>query len=210
MASCYHSEKDLVNSEYLLPRSFYHQDVLVFARQLLGKRLFRRTDEGTVSGTIVETEAYRADDPASHSFRGKTARNSPMFEEGGHTYIYLSYGIHDMLNIVCAPVGVAEAVLIRAVMPNHGIDLMRIRTSKPTSDIERLASGPGLVAKAFGISWRRDSNIDVTTKEGGIWIANGEEIKVDKVTVTTRIGITKAADKPWRFYISGNRAVSRI
>jgi DNA-3-methyladenine glycosylase len=199
-----------VNEGSVLTTSFYLQDTREVARQLLGKRLIRRTAGGEIiSGEIVETEAYLFDDPASHSYRGPSIRNKSMYGVPGRTYIHLSYGIHDMLNIVTRPDGVGEAVLVRAVLPLEGIDLIRQNVGKPDAPIQRLASGPGLVAKAFGISRFADSDVDLTNPESGIWIENYLEISSASVVVTVRIGITKAADKPWRYYIWNNPAVSK-
>lgn len=200
---------ELVNNDGLLSKQFYLQDTRDVARSLLGKRLCRETGTGIISATIVETEAYLYDDPASHSFRGKSNRNAPMFGPPANTYVYLSYGVHDMLNIVTAPEGVGEAVLIRAAFPADGIEIMRRHCHKPDTPMHRLAAGPGLVAKAFGISRKIDNGIDVTTKAGGIWIENGDDIPAELVVVTTRIGLTQAAEELWRFYIKGNEAVSR-
>jgi DNA-3-methyladenine glycosylase len=199
----------LVNANNILPESFYEQDTRFVASQLLGKYLCRRTKDGLLTGMIVETEAYLHDDPASHSYMGKRPRNAPMFGAAGRTYVYLSYGVHDMLNIVTAANGVGEGVLIRAVYPVDGIELMRQNRNKPDGPMHRLAAGPGCVAQAFAISRSADNGADVTRTDSGIWICNGEAIPPEQIVRTTRIGITKAPDKPWRYYIAGNLALSK-
>jgi DNA-3-methyladenine glycosylase len=198
-----------LDDQLALPIGFYLQDVRQVARQLLGKRLVRQTDRGVVMGMIVETEAYAFDDPASHSFRGHTNRNAPMFGPPGRAYVYFSYGVHDMLNVVTSPEGIAEAVLLRAVFPLDGIKAMRINRANSDIPLHKIASGPGCVARAFGITHKDDNGIDLTSNKSAIWIGRGDTIQAEDIVQTTRIGITKAVELPWRYYIRGNPAVSR-
>ena len=188
-----------------LPRRFYARPVLVVARALLGRVLVHDGPGGRTSGRIVEVEAYRgADDPASHAFRGETARNRVMFGPPGHAYVYFTYGMHYCVNLVTGPAGSAGAVLIRALEPLEGIALMRRR--RGVSELERLARGPGCVTRALGLD-RRHDGLDLTRGplvvepgpggRGGYPVARGP-----------RIGIRVAVDRPWRFWLAGHRCVS--
>lgn len=170
-----------------LPPAFYQQDVDAVARALIGATL---TVDG-VGGVIVETEAYDAADPASHSFAGRTARNAAMFGPVGHAYVYRIYGLHHCLNIVCGTPG--SAVLIRALEPQHGIDIMRERRGAARS-LEQLCSGPGKLCTALGIDLRHD----------GVPLTAAPFALIDApsgvpVVVGQRIGITKAAERARRF-----------
>ena len=158
-----------------------------------------------VGGAIVEVEAYDHEDPASHGFRGETARNRSMFGPPGHAYVYRSYGIHALLNAVSEPEGVGAAVLIRALEPLAGIDHMRAR--RGLERLEDLCSGPGKLTQALGI----ELDLNGSDLDGGpisIEPAPPGWEEVEPV-VGTRIGITKAADLPWRFCVPGSRSVSR-
>ncbi|MBC7928076.1 MAG: DNA-3-methyladenine glycosylase [Bryobacteraceae bacterium] len=186
----------------LLPRSFYERSTPDVARDLLGKVL----RHGPASGIIVETEAYLgADDLAAHSSRGITERTKVIFGEPGHVYVYLIYGMYECLNIVAEPKGIPGCVLIRALEPRAGIELMRQRRPRSRKD-ENLASGPGKLTQALGIS-REHNGTDLL--QGPVSVHEGEGNKPEIVT-TPRIGISKCADWPLRFYIQGNRFVSRI
>ena len=200
---------DTVNLRNTLPRTFYEMDTRQTAKLLLGKTLYRTSEEGLLSGMIVETEAYLQGDPASHAYRGMTERNRLMFGPPGFAYVYFSYGVHDMLNVVTRPQGNAEAVLIRAVMPIDGIEIMRRNRRSPNAPQRRLAAGPGRLTRAFNIARTSDNGADLTDPQSGIWIAEGDDIQKDRIVETTRIGLTKAAEKPWRYYILGNSSVSR-
>jgi DNA-3-methyladenine glycosylase len=191
-----------MRSSKTLKRDFYLQDTISVARSLLGKVLVHKTDEGTVSGRIVETEAYLMDDPACHASRGMTPRNAPMFGPPGHAYIYFTYGMHFCMNAVTAPDGVGEAVLIRAVEPILGIDIMSER--RGTGIITNLASGPGKLCQAFRLG-REQNGLDLT--KGELVIEEGEDVA--QVVATTRVGIRLGAEKPWRFYEAGSRFISR-
>jgi DNA-3-methyladenine glycosylase len=147
-----------------------------------------------VGGPIVEAEAYRHDDPASHSFRGRTARNGAMFGPPGTLYVYRSYGIHWCVNIVCGPEGVADAVLVRALEPEHGIDVMRARRGR-----EPLTTGPGNVGQALAASPELNGAFAHLLPPG----------RARRVVRTTRIGLTRAAERPWRFLDPDSAWVSR-
>jgi DNA-3-methyladenine glycosylase len=189
----------------LLDRRFYARDTVKVARDLLGKILVRRIGEHKLSGIIVETEAYRSsDDPASHSYRGMTNRNRVMFGEVGYSYVYFTYGMYYCLNIVAKDTDtMAGAVLIRALEPLEGIDIMKKNRMK---ELYNLTNGPGKLTQALMIDKSLNS-IDVT-KEGALYIING--YKIDEIEATPRIGIKTALDKYWRFYVKDNRFVSKV
>jgi DNA-3-methyladenine glycosylase len=188
-----------------LPRRFYARPVLVVARALLGRVLAHEGPGGRTSGRIVEVEAYRgADDPASHAFRGETARNRVMFGPPGHAYVYFTYGMHHCVNLVTGPPGSAGAVLIRALEPLEGLDLMRRRRGVP--ELERLARGPGCVTRALGLD-RRHDGLDLT--RGPLVVETGSPVRDGRpVARGPRIGIRVATGKPWRFWLKGHPCVS--
>jgi DNA-3-methyladenine glycosylase len=191
-----------------LPRDFYLQDTRVAAQKLLGQIVQRRLPSGeTLSGIIVETEAYLTDDPACHAYRGQTPRNSAMFGPPGHAYVYFTYGLHMMLNLVCAPEGTAEGVLIRAVEPVEGVDTMR-ENRGGISETRQLTNGPGKLTQALALTRLSHNGMDVTDPESEIQILTNAFKPFEMVT-TTRIGISQGVDLPWRYYILGNRYVSR-
>jgi DNA-3-methyladenine glycosylase len=186
---------------------FYTSDTLKVAKAILGKMLVRRTPLEVFIGKIVETEAYRGtDDPASHSFRGKTSRNEVMFGKPGITYVYFTYGNHHCLNIVTEKSDIPAAVLIRAIEPLKGLESMK--RNRSVEKIIDVASGPGKLTKAFQIT-RKDNNIDVTDSSSNISIHTPIEEKSFQIIQTTRIGIRLAQELPWRFYIKGNPHVSK-
>lgn len=192
----------------ILPRLFYLQDTRVAARNLLGQVVVRRLPSGeTLSGIIVETEAYLTDDPACHAYRGQTPRNSAMFGPPGHAYVYFTYGMHMMFNLVCAPEGVAEAVLIRALEPVDGTETMR-ENRGGIPETRQLTNGPGKLAQALALTRLSHNGVDVTDPKSEIQIVAHEYPAFEMVT-TTRIGITQGADLPWRYYVRGNPYVSR-
>jgi DNA-3-methyladenine glycosylase len=166
--------------------------------------LRKKAGGGFISGVIVETEAYTEDDPASHSFGGRTERNHPMFERGGLVYVYLIYGVHNCFNVTSGIPGRGEAVLIRAVKPLEGLELMI--GNRGTEEPEDLCSGPGKLCRSFGID-RRHNGISLLDGEIQLLVPIADE-KLE-VSVTKRIGITKAANLPRRFTLKGSRWVSR-
>ncbi len=191
-----------------LPRSFYEKDAITVAKELLGKLLVHNSRQGRTSGIIVETEAYMGtEDKASHSYGGRrTKRTSTLYDKPGTAYIYLVYGIHCLLNVVTGPEGVPMAVLIRALEPKEGIELMRAR--RGLENVKRLCKGPGSLTKAMGIDMRLNG-IDMT---GNILFIEDIGYNPEEIVQTTRIGVEYAEEdalKPWRFYIKGNKYVSR-
>jgi DNA-3-methyladenine glycosylase len=182
-------------------RAFFDRTVHEVARELIGCRLA----VGETAGVIVETEAYEASDPACHAFIGKTARNEVLFGPPGHAYVYLSYGIHSLLNFVTEPEGTASAVLLRALEPTEGLDLMRERRGR--DDVEGLCSGPGKLTEALGVDLSLNA-ADLFAPPFELDEPAGQWADLDVVT-GPRIGITKAADLPWRYSVSGSRYVSR-
>ncbi|MCG8402482.1 MAG: DNA-3-methyladenine glycosylase [Firmicutes bacterium] len=185
-----------------LSREFYARDTVTVARALPGCVLVRRTPEGTTAGIIVETEAYLQGDPACHASRGMTPRNSPMFGPPGYAYVYFTYGLHFCFNVVSAGEGIGEAVLIRALEPVAGIELMRRRRGR--EDIRQLCSGPAKLTRAMAIG-REENRSDLTGDK--IFICGGSE--QGELVTTTRIGIRDGADLPLRFYLHRSRFVSR-
>jgi DNA-3-methyladenine glycosylase len=181
-----------------LPREFFARSVHEVAPELIGVTLL----VDGVGGPIVEIEAYDEDDPASHGFRGRTARNAVMFGPAGFAYVYRSYGIHWCLNFVCEEHGSASAVLIRALKPSAGLSTMRRR--RGTADERLLCSGPGRLCQALKISGRHNGlPLDAPPFE-----LRARPTKPD-IAVGTRIGITKAARQPWRYGLAGSRFLSK-
>ncbi len=189
-----------------LPPSSYRRNVVEVARSLLGAVLAHYSDEGFTAGIIVETEAYRgSDDPACHAARGKTPRNYVMFGPPGRAYVYFIYGNHYCFNVVTGTEGQGEAVLIRALEPLDGLELMRKRRGMGHKIIN-LTSGPGKLCAAMGIS--REHN-GITVLAPPLFIASGIGVEDARVAVSTRIGIKQGRDIPWRFYLKENAFVSR-
>lgn len=195
-----------------LPFSFYQStDVNRLAVQLLGKQLFTLIDGRLSGGTIVETEAYNGiDDKASHAYGGRlTGRTSIMYQPGGVSYVYLCYGIHHLFNVVTAPQGTPHAVLVRGLEPLTGLDIMLERRGMATLK-PNLTAGPGALAKALGIDKLLNAK-DLLGDE--IWIEDsGTIIPASSVVASPRVGVDYAGDHallPWRYYIKGNRFVSK-
>jgi DNA-3-methyladenine glycosylase len=184
-----------------LSHAFYERPVVEVARALLGCVV----RHGDTAGVIVETEAYHEVEPASHAFVGVTARSAPLFGPPGRAYVYRSYGIHALLNAVSEPEGVGAAVLFRALEPLEGIDHMRER--RGLERLEDLCSGPGKLTQALGVTLEHNTT-DLAA--GPIVIEAPPPGWADvRVVVSTRIGITKAPELPWRFSVAGSRSVSR-
>lgn len=191
-----------------LPRSFYERPTFTVARELLGKVLVRRQGRHFLTGRIVEVEAYLGErDPASHAFRGRTARNEVMFRTGGHLYVYFTYGMHFCANVVTEREGRARAVLLRAVEPLGGIPAMaRLRGVAP-GEVRNLCSGPAKLCQAFGIG-RSDNGMDLTGPE--IWIAeDAHAFPPGRIRRSPRIGISTATRYRWRFTVGGSPYLSR-
>lgn len=186
-----------------LSRRFFRRDAVSLARALLGRLLVHDSERGRVIGRIVETEAYDQTDPASHCFVGRTARNAVMFGPAGFAYVYRSYGIHWCFNVTADLEGHGAAVLVRAVEPVAGAELMA-RRRRIDSTSRDLARGPGRLTEAIGIT-DRHNGADLTSPS--LFIAGRRRPALD-VVVTPRVGITKAAEVPWRFLVAGNRFVS--
>lgn len=195
-------------SPHPLPRQFYFQDTLTVAQALLGQLVWRRLPSGEVlSGIIVETEGYLRGDPACHAYRGPTPRNQTMFGPPGHAYVYFTYGMHMMLNLVCATEDVAEAVLIRALEPVEGVETMRTNRGGIESALQ-LTNGPGKLAQALSLTRLHDDGTDVTSPHSDLQIRPHSAPPFETVA-TTRIGISRGIESPWRYYIHGNKWVSR-
>ncbi len=169
-------------------------DTLSLAPALLGCTIRRDTPEGTIEGIIIETEAYTHDDPASHSFRGRTVRNSSMFLPPFYAYVYRSYGIHFCLNVTSGPEGTGEAVLIRALIPTAGFDLMR--RNRGDAPDARLTQGPGNLCSAMAIDGSLDGQ-DLANRPLRLLVPPGHVPQAPPGT--PRIGVTKAGEKLWRF-----------
>jgi DNA-3-methyladenine glycosylase len=174
------------------------------ARALLGCELVRTVDGQELRARIVETEAYDQNDPASHTFRGQTPRNAAMFLQAGHAYVYRSMGIHHCLNMVAGPAGFGEGVLIRAVEPLVGEDLMVARRGGRTGPL--VTNGPGKLCQALAVDLTLTGH-DVSTPP--LQLERREPLPEAEIVTTTRIGISKAADWPRRFYDRGSRYVSK-
>jgi DNA-3-methyladenine glycosylase len=181
-----------------LTREFFARSVHEVAPELIGATL---SVDG-VGGTIVEVEAYDQDDPASHGFGGPTARTASMFGPPGHAYVYRSYGIHWCLNLVCAADGRAEAALVRAVEPTHGLAVMRERRRLEAG--RALCSGPGKLCQALGITRACDG---LALDEPPFELVARES--APPLVVGPRIGITRAVDQPWRYGLAGSPFLSR-
>ncbi len=178
-------------------------DTAALARFLISKVVVRETPEGVISGRIVETEAYIVGDAASHTFRGMTPRTRPMFLERGHAYVYLNYGTSWMLNVSAEAAGIGAGVLIRALEPLEGIALMQAH--RGTEKARDLARGPGRLCQALQIGPWADG-LDLCA-EGPLWLGR-DDLDPGEIGLSVRIGITKDADRPLRFYVRGSPFVS--
>jgi len=191
----------------ILPRSFYDADTLDVARALLGKVLVRETDEGTVKGIIVETEAYMGEiDAAAHSYKGKSDRVKIQYGPAGHAYVYMIYGMHYCMNITTGPFGKPEVVLIRALEPCYGVELMKKRRN--TDKLKNLCSGPGKLCRALDIT-KLQYGADLCSRDSGIYVEEGDTAV--EVEMSKRINIDyagEARDYLWRFTVKGNGFVS--
>ncbi len=191
----------------ILPSEFYNRPTLTVARELLGARLVRILDGVKLVGIITETEAYFGfDDLASHAKAGRTIRTAPMFGAPGHAYVYFTYGNHWMLNAVTEAEGFPAAVLIRAIQPIEGIEVMMARRGG------RDTLGPGKLTQALGIT-KSENNVNLTETGSGLWIEAGQFIPEKSVTIGVRVGLNKTPEpwlsKPWRFLVKDYVIASR-
>ncbi len=197
-----------------LPRSFFARDTRLVARDLLGMRLVRVLENGSrLSGIIVETEAYRPGDAAAHAYRGQTARNTPMFMQPGVAYVYFIYGMHYCFNVVTESAGVPAAVLVRALEPAQGLEIMRSNRARPDhAPADRdLCRGPARLCQALAID-RAFSGYDMLQAGSRLFIERGRRIADDKVRVSPRIGVKGdevARAVEWRWLIADSPFVSR-
>jgi DNA-3-methyladenine glycosylase len=201
-----------------LPLSFYQSfDTITLAQKLLGCELVHASDSGTTSGIIVETEAYLHDDPACHAFNRRTTRTEPMYQQAGTIYVYLIYGMYQCFNVVSNAPDIGEAVLIRALQPLQGIDLMQQRRqtirnkagifiNQKQVSLKELCRGPGKLVKAMGIE--RSEHNNLTLDSDVIYINEAPEGNFQVVTAT-RVGINVGVELPLRFYIADNIFVSK-
>ena len=185
----------------ILPRSFYNRPTLTIARELIGARLVRILDGNKLVGLITETEAYISqNDLACHAKAGITPRTQVMFGEPGHAYVYFTYGNHWMLNVVTERVGFPAAVLIRAIQPVEGVEIMLERRSG------RDTFGPGKLCQALAIT-KIENGVDLTETSGGLWIEAGIQVPNSLVTKVPRVGLNNTPEpwlsKPWRFLVKG-------
>ena len=187
-----------------LSEKFFRRSAVVVAKDLLGCELSIHHGKNIVSGMIVETEAYLDDDPASHAFGGKRNRNQPMFLSGGYVYVYFIYGNHFCFNVVTGLEGVGEAVLIRALEPLNGIDLMKRRRKK--SNIHDLCSGPGKLCQALGINM--DINGQSILRNPVMNVSRLKKFRSTQIESSHRIGIRKAVEMPYRFSVVQSEFVS--
>jgi DNA-3-methyladenine glycosylase len=188
-----------------LPRSFFAADSRELAPELLNKLLIH----GERTGRIVEVEAYAgAADPASHAFRGRTARNATMFGPPGHLYVYFTYGMHFCANVVCGPEGEASAVLLRGLTPVAGLEEMRAARGPAARTDRDLCDGPGKLCQALGVD-RAFDGADLVTGDRGVELVDDGTPPPDEPGVSGRVGLSVAAEVPWRFFVPGAVGVSR-
>ena len=196
----------MVKSIKPLPRSFYARRTVTVAKALLNQNLVRVIRRAVLIGRIVEVEAYGGlDDPASHAYHGPTARNMPMFAQPGHAYIYFTYGNHYCLNVTTPRDGIAGAVLIRAIEPLKGLEMMK--RLRPGVSEQQLTNGPGKLTKALGVD-KSFNEVDLT-KQGPLYVSKGVEGPEFTIIRSPRIGITLGVERLWRFYIKSSQYVSR-
>ena len=195
-----------------LPRKFYERsNVVLIARELLGKDIYVQSAEGLAVGRITEVEAYSGrNDKACHANNGlRTKRTEVMYGRGGLSYVYLIYGMHHLFNVVTNHSGLADAILIRAIEPLLGVDLMLKRRGKSEVD-KSLTSGPGTLSQALGINYKSHYGLDLLGDQ--IWICDQPDLFSEEIVISKRIGVDYAEEdalKPWRFYIKDNKWISK-
>jgi DNA-3-methyladenine glycosylase len=192
-----------------LARGFFDAPPEQVARLLLGKILVRRGRGSQLAGRIVETEAYLGEhDAAAHAASGRTARNAVLYGPPGHAYVYNIYGLHACLNVSCLPEGDPGGVLFRALEPLQGIaEMRRNRGLNTSASIDQLTSGPGKLCQALGITRAKDNGLDFLSAESRLGLVE-DDFRCGEIEVTARIGISKAADWPLRFFLAGHGCVS--
>jgi DNA-3-methyladenine glycosylase len=194
-----------------LEPAFFERDTLTVARDLLGHHLLRYCfkTNGWQTFTIVETEAYTADDPACHAYNRRTGRAEMLYSHPGTAYVYLIYGMYDCLNVVTEPFGRAGAVLFRALEPVFDHPAANIKPPRPDQGpAAHRTNGPGRLTRALGITRQEFNGQSLTSPTTGLYLAAGSPLPDTRIVQSTRIGITKAADYPWRFYVAESRWVS--
>lgn len=190
----------------VLPRGFFDRAAVEVAPDLLGRVLEHQTAEGLVAVRLTEVEAYAGEeDPASHAFRGPTPRNATMYGEAGHAYVYVIYGMHYCVNLVCRGPGVASAVLVRAGEVVEGLHLARSRRTRARD--RDLARGPARLCQALAIH-RRNDGADICDATGALRVREGTSLRPSLVRTSPRTGVVAATDRPWRFYVAGEPSVS--
>ena len=196
-----------IDNVQVLNESFYERDTSLVAKELLGKILIRRTEGQTLGGFIVETEAYYGDiDPASHAFRGKTPRSKIMFGSAGIAYVYFCYGMYNLLNAVTEKQGIPGAVLVRALEPVYGIEIMKKRRKIEVT--RKLTNGPGKLTISLGIDLN-DNGKDLTSGTGDLYIAKANfPIKYKKIGHSQRVGIKSGKEKFLRYFFEKCEFVS--
>ncbi len=188
----------------MLGKDFFRRNVVEVSKDLLGCFLVREKNQNMVVGKIVETEAYCGeDDPACHAFGGKTDRNKIMYGEPGHAYVYLIYGVHELLNFVTGKKGIPEAVLVRAIEPIDGVEQMK--KNREVDDLKELTNGPGKLTEALSVSLKHNG-LKITDKNNELYLKKGEEISSEEISRSKRIGVDD--DSLLRFFITKNDFVS--
>ena len=193
-------------SSKIITKTFFKKNTVELAQDLLGVHLVHEDEAGRTVGKIVETEAYLEDDPAAHAYNGKTESNRAMFGPPGHSYVYFIYGMYHCFNCTSSEEGVGEAVLIRALEPISGIEFMKQR--REVEDEKNLCSGPGKLTMAMDIT-KDQYGLDLTSEESKLRLERPETEAVFDIKQTERIGISKATELPYRFYIQENPHVSK-
>jgi len=194
---------DYILNQKTLPRDFYNRPTVKVAKDLLGCYIVHHTTHGIVAGMITETEAYLQGDPACHASRGMTVRNKVMFGPPGHAYVYFIYGMYYCFNTVTNSTGIGEAVLIRSLEPMYGIPFMQKQRNK--QKLADLCSGPAKLVQALGIL-KQHNGTDLTVPPLCIY----PKIQNVEIITTTRIGIKQGAELPLRYYVKGNKYVSKL